>query len=126
MVSFTWPLTVAGCLASEEEQPFFEGKFRDGGRAGMAFGNSAQTLAVLKRCWYLSPDVNLPSPTNKCDTGNSDETAKEKMSASSTGGERVKISESEYFLFNVHTLYIPVNTTKFQLRCCISTPGSSL
>ncbi|KAH8592816.1 fungal-specific transcription factor domain-containing protein [Bisporella sp. PMI_857] len=51
--SFTWPLTVAGCLASEEEQPFFEGKFRDGGRAGMAFGNSAQTLAVLKRCWEL-------------------------------------------------------------------------
>jgi len=51
--SFIWPLVIAGCMASEAEYAFFESKFLQIGKAGLAFGNSSQSLALLRKCWQL-------------------------------------------------------------------------
>lgn len=51
--SLMWPLVVAGCMASPEEQSFFEDRILGGGRPGLVFGNSSQCLAVIRKCWEL-------------------------------------------------------------------------
>jgi hypothetical protein len=62
-----WPICIAGSMAEDSStQTYFQSLIQDLGEEAHAFGNTADTLQIMQRCW-TSREENSPETLNWAD-----------------------------------------------------------
>jgi hypothetical protein len=57
-----WPICIAGSMAEDVQiQSYFQGLIQDLGEEAHAFGNTADTLRIMQRCWASRNDNSIGS-----------------------------------------------------------------